>query len=204
MPSAPKRIVAVAQTNCSPLMVESDALAFKKGDSIEIQKRTTRDVFVGSLNGKTGSFFAKDVEFYMGKREELERGGRRKGGGKREGGSKGRRGWGREKERVLIGGFVVRNTFDNFSLHTRPVTHILMHTLTHGTPSHHTHTTPSHHTHTWHTLTSHSHTPHPHTEDEGNLVPTDISCLELPCPTPSPEHSPEPERAVVSMERAWS
>ena len=89
MPSAPKRIVAVAQTNCSPLMVESDALAFKKGDSIEIQKRTTRDVFVGSLNGKTGSFFAKDVAFYMGKREELERGGRRKGGGKREGGSKG-------------------------------------------------------------------------------------------------------------------
>lgn len=163
MPSAPKRIVAVAQTNCSPLMVESDALAFKKGDSIEIQKRTTRDVFVGSLNGKTGSFFAKDVEFYMGKREELERGGRRKGSGKREGGSKGRRGWGREKERVLIGGFVVRNTFDNFSLHTRPVTHILMHTLTHGTPSHHTHTphphitlthgTPSHHTHTHHTLT---------------------------------------------------
>lgn len=69
MPSAPKRIVAVAQTNCSPLMEESSALAFKKGDSIEIQKRTTRDVFVGSLNGKTGSFFAKDVTFYMGERE---------------------------------------------------------------------------------------------------------------------------------------
>ena len=69
VPSAPKRIVAVAQTNCSPLMEESSALAFKKGDSIEIQKRTTRDVFVGSLNGKTGSFFAKDVTFYMGERE---------------------------------------------------------------------------------------------------------------------------------------
>ena len=82
MPSAPKRIVAVAQTNCSPLMVESDALAFKKGDSIKIQKRTTRDVFVGSLNGKTGSFFAKDVAFYMGKREGVGEG--REGGDKRE------------------------------------------------------------------------------------------------------------------------
>ena len=74
---------------------------------------------------------------------------------------------------------MVRYTFDNFITHI-PLTHILMHTLT-----------------------SHSHMAHPHTEDEGNLIPTDISCLELPCPTPSPDHSPEPERAVVSMERAW-
>ena len=42
---------------------------------------------------------------------------------------------------------------------------------------------------------------HPHTEDEDNLVPTDISCL--PCPTPSPDRTPEPERAVVSMGHVW-
>ena len=54
---------------------------------------------------------------------------------------------------------------------------------------------------------AHPHTPshlymaHPHTEDEDNLVPMDISCL--PCPTPSPDRTPEPERSVVSMGRVW-
>ena len=60
---------------------------------------------------------------------------------------------------------------------------------------------------TSHSYMAHPHTPshsymaHPHTEDEDNLVPMDISCL--PCPTPSPDRTPEPERSVVSMGRVW-
>ena len=64
-----QRIVAVAQTSCSPVVAESSALAFMKGDSIEVQRKSSRDVFIGSLNGRTGSFLAKDVTFFQGERQ---------------------------------------------------------------------------------------------------------------------------------------
>ena len=60
------RVVAVAEKTCSPLVRESSALAFKKGDKIDVQRMTSKDIFVGSVHGRTGSFLAQDVIFFKG------------------------------------------------------------------------------------------------------------------------------------------
>lgn len=62
-----QNIVAVAGTNCLPVVAEgSSALAFKRGDNIVVLERKGDTLFTGTCHGKTGSFLAEDVTFYCG------------------------------------------------------------------------------------------------------------------------------------------
>ena len=61
-----QNIVAVAGTNCLPVVEESSALAFKRGDTIVVLERKGDALFTGTCHGKTGSFLAEDVTFYCG------------------------------------------------------------------------------------------------------------------------------------------
>ena len=61
------KIIAVARKNYSSVTKQPGLLAFKKGDCIMVEKKEDNgDVFVGTVNGRTGSFLAGDVEFYSG------------------------------------------------------------------------------------------------------------------------------------------
>ena len=60
------KIIAVARKNYTSVTKQPGLLAFKKGDCIVVEKKDRGDTFVGSVNGRTGSFFANDVEFYSG------------------------------------------------------------------------------------------------------------------------------------------
>ena len=60
------RIIAVARKNYSSVTKQPGLLTFKKGDCITVEKKDDGDVFVGTVNGRTGSFLAEDVEFYSG------------------------------------------------------------------------------------------------------------------------------------------
>ena len=59
-------MVAVAKTSCKPLSDSSSALHYSAGDHIAVLRRTSGELFEGSVNGKTGSFLAQDVTFHKG------------------------------------------------------------------------------------------------------------------------------------------
>ena len=59
-------MVAVAKTSCKPVSDSSSALHYSAGDHIAVLRRTSGEMFEGSVNGKTGSFLAQDVTFHKG------------------------------------------------------------------------------------------------------------------------------------------
>ena len=63
-PPTIRNIVAVAQTNCLPVVEESNALAFKKGDTVVVHEKRGDGLYIGTCHGRTGSFLAEDVIFY--------------------------------------------------------------------------------------------------------------------------------------------
>ena len=66
VPLKEKRILAVAQITCTPVIAGSEALAFNKGDTIAVLKKSSTGVYFGTSNGQTGSFLAQDVVFFKG------------------------------------------------------------------------------------------------------------------------------------------
>lgn len=59
-----QHIVAITQTNCLPVVEDSNALAFKKGDTIIVQEKRGDGLYIGTCHGRTGSFLAEDVVFF--------------------------------------------------------------------------------------------------------------------------------------------
>ena len=59
-------VVAVAKKTCQPVADDSPALRYTAGDHISVVRRTSSDMFEGSINGKSGVFLASDVVFHRG------------------------------------------------------------------------------------------------------------------------------------------